>query len=80
MITNVKVKNGHEIHVRHELTPEELTVLKHLKEHGYMEFRNGGDAITDDLYDRGFVKSDDMAWHYTVKLTELGKAVVEQFE
>jgi ribosomal protein S8 len=76
LIKGVKVENNQAV-VTYQFSEEDMNVLKHLKEHGYMEFRNGAKSeIVDNLYDYGFVKSDDDAWHYTVKLTELGEQVV----
>lgn len=73
----VSEKDQNSVKINYTFTDEELMVLNHLKEHDYMEFKNGGDVIVDDLIDKGFIKSKDMAWHYTVVLTDVGKAVVD---
>jgi hypothetical protein len=63
--------------VTYEFSGDDIEVLKHLKAHGYMEFRRGANsAIVDSLYDYGFVKTDDDAWHYTIVLSKLGESVV----
>lgn len=76
LIENVKFENNKAV-VTYEFSEDDISILKHLKEHGYMEFRNGkNSSIVDSLYDYGFVKSNDDAWHFTVHLTELGNKVV----
>lgn len=73
--------NGNTAIVTYEFSQEEIDVLKHLKEHGYKEFRNGENSvIVDDLYDYGFVTDDSMSWHYTVKLTNLGESLVKDLD
>lgn len=76
LISAVKVENN-QVVVTYDFSEEDKKVLKHLKEHGYMEFRRGQNSnIVENLYEYGFVQSDDDAWHYTVVLTELGKKTV----
>ena len=80
MIVYADIK-GNEAVVIYEFSDEDLSILHHLKEHGYMEFRNGHNSeIVDKLYDNGFVTSDDSAWHFTVVLTKLGEAVVKNLD
>lgn len=76
MIVNTKIESNKAI-VTYEFSEDDLKVLTHLKQHGYMEFRNNESSmIVDNLYDNGFVEMDDDAWHYTVVLTTLGENVV----
>ncbi|PLS18927.1 hypothetical protein CVD28_00565 [Bacillus sp. M6-12] len=80
MIKNVEMKNQQAM-VTYEFSEQDMEILRHLKEHNYMEFRRGeNSAIVDNLYDYGFVTTDDDAWHFTVVLTKLGKAVVESWD
>ena len=77
MIVSTKFENNKAI-VVYEFSEEDLNILKHLKRHGWMEFYRGyNSAIADNLYDYGFVTSDDDAWHFTIVLTKLGEEVVK---
>lgn len=77
MIHKTVWENGMAI-VTYKFSDKDLEVLSHLKKHGFMEFRFGHMSdIADDLYDYGFVESNPDSWNYTIKLTALGKAVVE---
>lgn len=80
MIKETRIE-GNKAIVTFEFSEDDLKVLKHLKEHGYMEFRNNeNSAIVDNLFDNGFVEADDYAWHDTVLLTELGDNVVKAMD
>lgn len=77
MIKNTTFENNNAV-VSYEFSDDDIKVLTHLKEHGYIGFPGGaGSDIVDALYDYGFVEADDDAWHFTVKLTKLGKSVVD---
>lgn len=92
MITNVKVV-GHEVHIRHELEPNEIKVMKELKEKGYLEYRssykegevffegsNTGLSISSlaELERQGFIEQDLDAWHTQYNLTKFGEKIVEE--
>lgn len=77
MIKGVQFQNN-EVDITYKFSDNDMIVLKHLMAHGYMEFRGDADsAITNNLYDYGFVEMDDDAWHSTFVLTKLGERVVE---
>lgn len=76
MIKNTQFQDNNAV-VTYEFSENDIQVLTHLKEHGYMEFRrNEGSDIADSLYEYGFVDADSDAWHFTIKLTKLGEQVV----
>lgn len=92
MITNVKVV-GHEVHIRHELEPDEIKVMKELKEKGYLEYRteykesevvyegrntNLPINLLSELERGGFVEEDLDAWHTQYNLSEFGKKIAEE--
>jgi len=66
--------------VAYNLTDSEMDILKHLKEHGFLELRNSSATVTYNLIDYGFIELDDDSWHFTVTLTELGKIVIKSME
>ena len=77
MIKNTLFQNNEAV-VTYKFSDDDIKVLSHLKEHGYMEFRrNVGSEIVDSLYNYGFVESNEDAWHFTISLTKLGKSVVD---
>lgn len=64
--------------VTFDLSTEELEIMKHLKEYGWMEFRRGeGSQIIERLYDYGIVTSDDDAWHFTIIPTKIGEQIIK---
>lgn len=80
MIKNVEL-DGKIMRVSYEFTEEEIEILRHLKREGFKEFNLWTNSdVVDNLYDYGFVRSVDGSWHYTVKLTELGKKAVESLD
>ncbi|AGI11905.1 hypothetical protein X915_gp057 [Bacillus phage vB_BanS-Tsamsa] len=80
MISKTEVLNNNAV-VTFSLSEKEMEIMKHLKEHGWMEFRRGeGSEIVDRLYDYGIVTSDDDAWHFTIIPTKVGKQIIKAMD
>lgn len=69
--------HGNKAHVAYNFSDGDIEVLLDLKRYGYIEFKQDDDSsIMDNLYNGGFVTTDDDAWHLTFILTDLGNSVV----